>query len=112
MTIARWRQIADELRERITEGRYPVGSKLPPITDLQKEFDVAGLNTIRSAQQLLAQQGLLEIRQGIGATVVAQTPVTSRTTLLAQLREARAANQRLAATLDDTIALLEQEARE
>ena len=111
MAVARWRQIADELRERIADGRYPVGSKLPAIAELQAEFEVPGPNTIRSAQQQLAREGLLEIRQGIGASVVSATPVASRATLLAQLREARAANQRLTALLDNTIALLEQEER-
>ena len=111
MTVARWRLIADELRARITDGRYPVGSRLPSIAELRAEFEVPGPNTIRSAQQQLAHEGLLEIQQGIGATVVSTTPVTSRATLLAQLREAKAANQRLTALLDNTIALLEQEER-
>lgn len=109
MAAAKWRQVAHALRARIAMGEFPVGSRLPSIVELQTQYDVPGPNTIRSAQRQLAQEGLLEIQQGIGAFVVSTTPVPSRTALIAQLREARAANQRLMAALDSTLALLEQE---
>ena len=51
METVRYRAIAEELRERIDKGVYPVGSRLPSIAALMQEFDVKGLNTIRDAQQ-------------------------------------------------------------
>ncbi len=108
VTVARWREIAEDLRTRIATGEFDSTGQLPSITELLAHYDVSGPNTIRSAQRQLAQQGLLEIRQGMGAFVVSKTPVAGRAALLAQLREARAANQRLAVTLDNTITLLER----
>jgi DNA-binding GntR family transcriptional regulator len=67
--MARYREIAADLRTRIQRGEFPVGSKLPGISALQEEYDVPGLNTIRGAQQLLVEEGMLETRQGIGVFV-------------------------------------------
>jgi DNA-binding GntR family transcriptional regulator len=86
----RYRAIADTLRERIDAGAYPVGSKLPSITELQHEFDVPGLNTIRQAQQILVVEGLLETQQGVGAWVRAQsTPVGEYVDPIALLKDLR-----------------------
>ena len=38
----RYGAIADALRARIADGTYPVGTKLPSITELMREFDVPG----------------------------------------------------------------------
>ncbi len=73
--MARYREIADDLRQRIRAGEFPVGSRLPGISTLQETYDVPGLNTIRAAQQLLVDDGMLAIRQGVGAFVVATEPV-------------------------------------
>lgn len=67
--MARYQEIADALRGRIQSGEFPVGAKLPGISALQTEYGVPGLNTIRAAQQLLAEEGMLETRQGVGAFV-------------------------------------------
>ena len=61
------------LRARIQNGEYPLGSQLPGISALQEEFDVPGLQTIRSAQQLLVEEGMLQTRQGVGAFVTSTT---------------------------------------
>ncbi|WP_300641684.1 GntR family transcriptional regulator [Nocardioides sp.] len=49
--MARYREIADDLRRRITEGEFAVGDQLPSIAALQEHYDVPGLGTIRQAQQ-------------------------------------------------------------
>jgi DNA-binding transcriptional regulator YhcF (GntR family) len=69
--VARYREIADDLRAKIQAGIYPVGTKLPSISDLQEQYDVPALNTIRGAQQVLVDEGMLETRQGVGAFVIA-----------------------------------------
>ena len=48
---------------RIT--RYP---------DLMEQYDVPSLGTIRAAQQLLVDEGLIETRQGVGAFVTSLAP--------------------------------------
>lgn len=87
---ARYKQIAAELRRRIAAGVYPVGSKLPPIAQLQDEFEVPGLNTIRSAYQPLIAEGLLRGEQGVGVWVLATPPPDDATVqdVVAELRDA------------------------
>src|SRR5713101_8241232 len=69
--VARYREIADDLRARIQSGQFSVGTKLPGISALMEQYQVPGLNTIRAAQQLLVDEGMLETRQGVGAFVIA-----------------------------------------
>jgi DNA-binding GntR family transcriptional regulator len=73
--MARYQEIADDIRTKIKDGTYPVGGKLPTISQLQQEYgDAEGnpaLNTIRAAQQVLAEEGMVEARHGIGVFVTA-----------------------------------------
>lgn len=78
--MARYRDIADDLRSRITSGEFSVGQQLPTIIELQNHYDVPGLNTIRQAQQLLVDQGLIEARQGVGASFSASFHGPGRST--------------------------------
>jgi DNA-binding GntR family transcriptional regulator len=99
--MARCREISNILRSRIANGTYPVGSKLPAIASMQKEFDVPGLNTIRQAYAPLVQEGLLRPEQGVGVWVVG-TPNSSDEppSLLEDLRTAREALNRAIAHLE------------
>ncbi|MEM9119728.1 MAG: phosphonate metabolism transcriptional regulator PhnF [Cyanobacteria bacterium P01_F01_bin.56] len=66
-------QIANELRNKIEQGIYQAGDKLPS----QKEFGAHfGVNrhTIRQAYDLLKDEGLLRIDRGLGA-FVADPPI-------------------------------------
>ena len=101
METVRYRAIAEELRERIDRGLYPVGSKLPSIAALMKEFDVKGLNTIRDAQQMLVNEGLLRSEQGVGVWVIAKTAEPTTTLqILDDLRRAQSALGRAIAHLE------------
>lgn len=92
MATTRYGEIADALRARIADGRYPVGTKLPGITQLMTEFHVKGLNTVRQAQQLLVGEGLLRTEQGVGAWVIARHSDTlAARQILEDLRDAQAA---------------------
>ncbi len=62
------RQIADELRGRITSGDLPPGARLPSITTLMQEYGVAR-NTARRALAILVDEGLIEIVHGWGSFV-------------------------------------------
>jgi DNA-binding GntR family transcriptional regulator len=62
------RQIANQLRERITSGDLPAGTRLPSITTLMQEHGVAR-NTARRALAILEDEGLIEIVHGWGSFV-------------------------------------------
>lgn len=67
-------QVADALRSRIAKGTWPVGSKIPPLPALAKEFGAA-LITVRQAIQLLKAEKLVVPEQGRG-TFVRNKPQT------------------------------------
>ncbi|MGX1566010.1 FadR/GntR family transcriptional regulator [Streptomyces sp. NPDC055506] len=67
-------QAAARLREQITGGHWPVGTKLPGETTLAKELGV-GRSTVREALRALAGAGLVRPRQGAGVFVLATEPV-------------------------------------
>ena len=61
-------RIADALRERIANGEWAPGDRLPSRADLGQEYGV-GDNVIRRAQELLISLGALEGRAGSGTYV-------------------------------------------
>lgn len=73
----RYQEIASDLRRRLANGEFPVGSSLPGISALQDEYDVRGLNTVRQAEAILQEEGLIEPAQGRGTFVIALPQPTS-----------------------------------
>lgn len=72
MATAKYQDIADDLRERLNAGTLPLEqegrggpSKLPGEKELASEYQ-ASRSTVRLALQVLANQGLLETRHGLG----------------------------------------------
>ncbi|MHC5909112.1 FadR/GntR family transcriptional regulator [Streptomyces sp. S6] len=63
-------QVIATLRQQITSGEWPVGSRIPTEPELVEQLGVAR-NTVREAVRALAHNGLLDIRQGSGTYVVA-----------------------------------------
>jgi DNA-binding FadR family transcriptional regulator len=63
-------QVIATLRQQITSGAWPVGSRIPTEPALVEQLGVAR-NTIREAVRALAHNGLLDIRQGSGTYVMA-----------------------------------------
>ncbi|WP_406464960.1 FCD domain-containing protein [Streptomyces sp. NBC_00111] len=66
-------QATAHLREQITGGAWPVGTKLPGETTLAASLGV-GRSTVREALRALAGAGLVRARQGAGVFVVAAEP--------------------------------------
>ncbi|MDT0454696.1 FCD domain-containing protein [Streptomyces sp. DSM 41527] len=66
-------QAAQRLRDQITGGHWPVGTKLPGETTLAKNLGV-GRSTVREAVRALAGAGLVQPRQGAGVFVIATEP--------------------------------------
>jgi len=63
-------QATARLREQITGGEWPVGSKLPGEVALARSLGV-GRSTVREALRALAGAGLVQARQGAGVFVTA-----------------------------------------
>lgn len=63
--------VHNSLREQITAGFYPPGSRLPSEAQMTKEFEVSR-TVIREAVACLRADGLVEPRQGAGVFVLPQ----------------------------------------
>jgi GntR family transcriptional regulator, transcriptional repressor for pyruvate dehydrogenase complex len=61
-------EVVERIRGMIREGQIAVGDKLPPERSLAGRFGVSR-NCVRQAVQTLAEQGILESRQGDGTYV-------------------------------------------
>ncbi len=62
-------RIANELRDRISAGRYPVGSYLPTEEQLAQDYDVSR-NTVREALRKLREDKLVLSRRGSGTRIL------------------------------------------
>jgi GntR family transcriptional regulator len=69
-----WRQLAARLADEIAGGTYAPGSLLPTEAELCERFGVSRI-TIRHAVAELRTLGLVEVRQGKGATVRSAQPL-------------------------------------
>jgi DNA-binding FadR family transcriptional regulator len=63
-------QVINRLSAEVVDGRWPVGHKLPSVTELAATWEV-GRSTVREAVQALVHRGLFRARQGAGTFVVA-----------------------------------------
>ncbi|MEU7877914.1 GntR family transcriptional regulator [Microbispora bryophytorum] len=61
--MARYEQIASDLRDAIVRGGYPIGAQLPSEAELALRYSAAR-GTVRQAVALLAAEGLVGSRQG------------------------------------------------
>nr|WP_055505616.1 FCD domain-containing protein [Nonomuraea pusilla] len=66
-------QATRHLREQITDGHWPVGTRLPGENALAATLGV-GRSTVREALRALAGAGLVQARQGSGVYVIADRP--------------------------------------
>ena len=68
--------IANAIREAINSGKYPHGSRLPTVRELMARHDVSQ-QTVASAYNMLADQGLVKTSGSAGTTVIAAPPGTA-----------------------------------
>jgi GntR family transcriptional regulator len=73
-SVTAYRYVADTLRRQILSGRLAPGECLPPERELCERFGASRI-TIRRALQILAEEVLIERRQGLGTFV---SPVPTR----------------------------------
>lgn len=81
-------EIADQLREAITSGRYSPGSNLPPQRELAQELEAAP-NTVGAALKILAGEGLITLRQKATALVRDPSEAASDLPVQDELAEVR-----------------------
>lgn len=67
-----YEQLAERIRQQILSGRLNAGNKLPTERELAEEYGVSR-TVVREAVKTLKQEGLLEIRAGLGTFVVDAT---------------------------------------
>ncbi|HEY8971874.1 MAG TPA: GntR family transcriptional regulator, partial [Puia sp.] len=60
--------VVSRLQQQLSLGEYQPGEKLPSEPELMEQFGV-GRSTIREAIRILANLGLLSVRQGSGTFV-------------------------------------------
>lgn len=65
---SRLENLTHELAQRIVDGEYSAGARLPTETQLQKHWSVSR-SVVREAMKVLASQGLVRIEQGRGTFV-------------------------------------------
>lgn len=67
-----YQQLARQLRQRIAGGRWREGDRLPSARELSAEL---GLNflTVTKVYGILEQEGLVEIRRGLGTFVATRS---------------------------------------
>ncbi len=97
-------QVCGALRSRIRGQNIPAGTRLPSETDLAKSLGVSR-PTLREATRILAQEGLLDIRHGVGTFVASGTrhltnPLDSMLSLSASIRAAGGEPRVRALTID------------
>ncbi|MDL4813390.1 winged helix-turn-helix domain-containing protein [Actinomadura opuntiae] len=66
-----YQQIADVLTKRISDGTYPLRSRVPSVVAVAEEFKV-GKSTAEAAMRLLRERGLTRATHGRGTFVIAK----------------------------------------
>jgi DNA-binding FadR family transcriptional regulator len=81
-------QVIAQLRESVSSGEWPVGTRIPTEPALVAALGV-GRNTVREAVRALAHSGILQVRQGVGTYVRATSEVSGAVRRLcgSELRE-------------------------
>ena len=70
MAAPLYRQIADDLCEKIESGELAPGAQLPTELELRDQWDKASRNTVRDAIKWLSNRGLVVTQPGRGTFVV------------------------------------------
>lgn len=79
--------MAEELRVRMADGTYPLGSTMPSQRDLAEEFLISR-DTVQRVVRELRNEGWIESRQGSGSRVVKNQRIQSSTARATRSRQA------------------------
>lgn len=81
--VARWGQVARELRHQIEQQELQPGAQLPSENELAEIYGVSRI-TVRQALSVLAEEGLVERRHGTGTFVSATLRIYQHDLAIAQ----------------------------
>lgn len=76
-----FQQIAERMRDRILQGEYAPGERIPSVRELAVELGV-NPNTVTRSYQALTDSGVIENRRGLGYFVTD----TARELILAEMK--------------------------
>ncbi|MFF1376892.1 GntR family transcriptional regulator [Streptomyces sp. NPDC058308] len=97
-------QVAAAARRAMLAGSLRVGDRLPAARDLAGALGIS-LHTVLRGYQALQAEGLIELRRGRGAVVVACAP-QDRAAVVEQARQLVAAARRIGMSDAETLALV------
>lgn len=95
----KYRQIADELRGKIADGTYPVGTALPSTSQLMATYDVS-VTVARAAIRELQSEGIAEGQPGKAVYVQREPPPAQPSPEFREITQQIAA---LRATLEEAV---------
>jgi DNA-binding GntR family transcriptional regulator len=109
----KYRQIADDLRAKISDGTYPVGAALPSTSQLMQSYDVS-VTVARAAVKELQNEGIAEGQPGKAVYVqrkpVVAKPSTEYREITQQIEALRESFGQAIQQLDDRLTKLERTA--
>ena len=104
-------QVAGQVRQLISIGALPTGTKLPPVRSLAGDLGV-NLNTIARAYRMLEEEGFLTIRGRSGVIVAAPAEEVEDSThlkLVEEMRTVLARFRQAGVTSDELLEFIRQE---
>ncbi|SDS68539.1 GntR family transcriptional regulator [Paraoerskovia marina] len=106
---ALFEQLAAQVRRAAVRGELTPGDRLPSARDAAAALDV-NVHTVLRAYQALRDEGVVDLRRGRGAVVVA-VPPPSDPALDAAIADVVRVSRRLGISGSTTVALLEEALR-
>ncbi|MFJ9807561.1 GntR family transcriptional regulator [Streptomyces sp. NPDC101158] len=97
-------QIAACVRGALADGTAAPGERLPAARELADSLGV-NVHTVLRGYQRLREEGLIELRRGRGAVIVAGAQAPGRAQLVERLRELAAEARRLGLTDEEFLDL-------